>query len=100
MTTERAISSGSPRFVDPAELKPGQLKADIERARSELAATLDAIEYKVNVPRKLRAAQRTLEHKLQVVRRENPSALVAGAAGAAAAVGLVVWGVVRGLIED
>lgn len=100
MTTDRAVSTTTPRFVDPAELKPGQLKADIERARSELAATLDAIEYKVNVPRKVRTAQRTLERKIQVVRRQNPSALIAGAIGAAAAVGLVAWGIARQLIED
>jgi len=100
MTTDRAVSTTTPRFVDPAELKPDQLKADIERARSELAATLDAIEYKVNVPRKLRTAQRTLERKVQVVRKQNPSALIAGAVGAAAAVGLVAWGIARQFIED
>ncbi|PPI26426.1 DUF3618 domain-containing protein [Rathayibacter sp. AY1B5] len=100
MTTERSVSSATPRFVDPAQLEPGQLRADIERARSELAATLDAIEYKVNVPRKVRTAQRTIERKLQVVRRRNPSALIAGAVGAAAAVGLVVWGVAKQIIED
>jgi phosphoribosylcarboxyaminoimidazole (NCAIR) mutase len=100
MTTDRAVSTTTPRFVDPAELKPGQLKADIERARSELAATLDAIEYKVNVPRKVKTAQRTLERKIQVVRRQNPSALIAGAVGAAAAVGLVAWGIAHQFIED
>ncbi|AND15561.1 DUF3618 domain-containing protein [Rathayibacter tritici] len=100
MTTERSVSSSTPRFVDPAELTPGQLKADIERARSELAATLDAIEYKVNVPRKLRMAQRNLGRKLRVVRRENPSALIAGAVGAAAAVGLVAWGIAKQIIEE
>ncbi|SMH29237.1 Protein of unknown function [Rathayibacter oskolensis] len=100
MTTDRAVSTTTPRFVDPAELKPDQLKADIVRARTELAATLDAIEYKVNVPRKLRHAQRTLERKIQVVRRQNPTALIAGAAGAAAAVGLVAWGIVRAVTED
>ncbi|KZX21904.1 DUF3618 domain-containing protein [Rathayibacter tanaceti] len=100
MTTERAVSSSTPRFVDPAELQPGQLKADIERARSELAATLDAIEDRINVPRKVRAAQRALQRKLQVVRRRNPSALIAGAVGAAAAVGLVAWGIAKQITED
>ncbi|NQX05653.1 DUF3618 domain-containing protein [Rathayibacter sp. VKM Ac-2856] len=100
MTTDRAVSSTTPRFVDPAELQPSQLKADIERARSELAATLDAIEYKVNVPRKVRNVQRTLERKVSVVRKHHPEALIAGAAGAAAAVGLVVWGIVRAVVED
>jgi len=98
MTTD--VSTTTPRFVDPAELAPGQLKADIERARLELAATLDAIEYKINVPRKVRNAQQTLERKFRVVGRQNPSALVAGAAGVAAAVGLIVWGVVKQVTED
>jgi translation initiation factor 2 gamma subunit (eIF-2gamma) len=100
MTTDRAVSTTTPRFVDPAVLKPDQLRADIERARSELAATLDAIEYKLNLPRKVRTAQRTLRRKVQVVRRQNPSALISGAVGAAAAVGLVAWGVVRRLNDD
>ncbi|MBO0982988.1 DUF3618 domain-containing protein [Rathayibacter sp. SD072] len=98
MTTD--VSTTTPRFVDPAELKPDQLKADIERARTELAATLDAIEYKINVPRKVKDAQRTLERKFRVVSRQNPSALIAGAAGVAAAVGLLVWGVVKQVTED
>lgn len=98
--TGGAVSSTTPRFVDPAVLKPEQLRADIVRARTELAATLDAIEYKVNVPRKVRTVQRTLTRKIRVVRRQNPSALIAGAVGAAAAVGLAAWGVARPLIEN
>ncbi|AJM78290.1 hypothetical protein VT73_03005 [Rathayibacter toxicus] len=70
------------------------------RARAELAATLDAIEEKINVPRKLRNVQRTFQHKLRVVRRENPSVLVVGAVGIAAAVSLTVWGIARALLED
>lgn len=98
MTTD--VSTTTPRFVDPAQLKPDQLKADIERARQELAATLDAIEFKINVPRKVKNAQRTLQRKFRVVGRQNPSALIAGAAGVAAAIGLIAWGVVKQITED
>jgi hypothetical protein len=61
---------------------------EVRRARTELAATLGAIEYKLNVPK------RTAE-KVQRLRTENPLVLVGIAAGAAAAVAGVVWLIVR-----
>lgn len=61
---------------------------EVRRARTELAATLGAIEYKLNVPK------RTAE-KVQRLRAENPLVLVGIAVGAAAAVAGVVWLIVR-----
>ncbi|MDN4598146.1 DUF3618 domain-containing protein [Leifsonia virtsii] len=63
-------------------------RSDVDRARAELAATIDAIEYKLNVPK------RTAE-RLQRLRKENPAALVGLSVGVAVAVGGIVWGVVR-----
>jgi hypothetical protein len=63
-------------------------RSDVVRARAELAATMDAIEYKLNVPK------RTAE-RVQRLRRENPAALAGIAAGAAVAVAGLVWAVVR-----
>jgi hypothetical protein len=63
-------------------------RSDVDRARAELAATMDAIEYKLNVPK------RTAE-RVQRLRAENPVALAGIAAGAVAAVAGAVWGVVR-----
>lgn len=63
-------------------------RSDVDRARDELAATMDAIEYKLNVPK--RASER-----IQRLRAENPLALAGIAAGAAAAVAGAVWGIVR-----
>ena len=63
-------------------------RSDVDRARAELAATIDAIEYKLNVPK--RSAER-----IQRLRKENPAALAGIAAGAAVAVAGIVWGVVR-----
>lgn len=63
-------------------------RSDVDRARAELAATMDAIEYKINVPK------RTAE-RVQRLRAENPVALAGIAAGAVAAVAGAVWGVVR-----
>ncbi|MGN6428816.1 MAG: DUF3618 domain-containing protein [Leifsonia sp.] len=62
-------------------------RSDVERARAELAATLDAIEYKLNVPK------RTAE-RIQALRRDNPVALAGIAVGVALAVGGAVWGIV------
>ena len=63
-------------------------RSDVDRARAELAATVEAIEYKLNVPK--RAAE-TIDR----LRRDNPLALAGIAAGAVAATALAVWGVVR-----
>ncbi|AGW40391.1 hypothetical protein O159_01250 [Leifsonia xyli subsp. cynodontis DSM 46306] len=62
-------------------------RSDVERARAELAAALDAIEYKLNVPK--RAAE-----CVRMLRRENPLALAGIVAGAAIAVAAAVWGLV------
>ncbi|GAB3615731.1 hypothetical protein GCM10027416_02880 [Okibacterium endophyticum] len=59
-----------------------------ERAREELVATLNAIEDRLNVPKRAKA-------KINELKETNPGALIAGAAGVAAGVGLVVWGIVR-----
>ncbi len=62
-------------------------RSDVERARADLAATVDAITYKLNVPK------RTAE-RVQRLRDDNPLALVGLAVGVAVAVGGVVWGIV------
>ncbi|MBN9630193.1 DUF3618 domain-containing protein [Leifsonia sp. TF02-11] len=62
-------------------------RSDVERARAELAATVDAITYKLNVPK------RTAE-RVQRLRDDNPLALVGLAVGVAVAVGGAVWGIV------
>jgi len=62
-------------------------RSDVARARAELAATVDAIEYKLNVPK--RASER-----LQRLRKDNPAALAGIAAATAVAVAGIVWGVV------
>ncbi|WP_431219688.1 DUF3618 domain-containing protein [Leifsonia xyli] len=62
-------------------------RSDVDRARAELAATVEAIEYKLNVPR--RASER-----IDRLRKENPTALVAIVAGAAVALAGAVWGIV------
>lgn len=61
------------------------------RLRAELSETLDGLQDKLNFS--MRIDDKVVE--LQKLRREKPLVFAAGAAGASAIVGLVVWGVVR-----
>ena len=71
------------------------LKADIVKNREAVAANLDALEYKLNVPKQARLAAAEVTNRLRVLRDENPVALAAGAVAAAAAVGGAVFLAVR-----
>jgi hypothetical protein len=72
-----------------------QLAADIVKNREAIAANLDAIEYKLNVPKQARLLAADVSNKIRVLRDENPVALAAGAVGVAVAVGGAVFLVVR-----
>lgn len=61
------------------------------RLRAELSETLDGLQDKLNLSKRI--DDKVVE--LQKLRREKPLVFAAGAAGASAIVGLVVWGVVR-----
>lgn len=60
--------------------------SEADRLRKDLAATLDAIEYKLNLPK--RAAE-----KVRSVRREKPGVFSALAVGTLGVVAAAVWGV-------
>ncbi|TAM70597.1 MAG: DUF3618 domain-containing protein [Microbacteriaceae bacterium] len=63
---------------------------EVERARAELVAALNAIEDKVNVPRRAKRA-------IRVLREDHPLASAALAVVAIAAVGATTWLVVSRL---
>ena len=63
-------------------------RSDVDRLRAELAQTIDAIEYKLNVPKRVTERVRRLN-------RDNPFALVGIVVGVAAAIGGVVWAALR-----
>jgi hypothetical protein len=63
-------------------------RSDVERARADLATTIDAIEYKLDVPARV-------SERVQRLRAENPVALFGVAAGIAAAIGGIVWFIVH-----
>ncbi|GAB3794672.1 hypothetical protein GCM10028798_01830 [Humibacter antri] len=86
MTTEPVESGNvSPGARKDAEAGTGSgPAADVAAARAELAATLDALQDKLNVPRRIRTAA-----------EENPLGLAAVAAGVVAAIAGTVWLAVR-----
>jgi hypothetical protein len=82
-----AATSAASRGVrrdERAARSSGDPAADVAAARAELAATLDAIQDKLNVPKRIRAAA-----------HENPLGLAAVGVGAAAALAGAVWLLVR-----
>ena len=64
--------------------------AEAARARAELAAALDAIEERLNVPRRVKRRVREL-------RATQPAVFVGAAASAAALAGGAVWLIIRGV---
>lgn len=68
-----------------------ELRARAASARLNLANTLDAIEYKFNIPRQLRIKRRRLGRALHELGEENGLALIGVALSAATVVGTVVW---------
>ena len=69
--------------------------SDVEKARADLAATLEAIEDKLNLPKQARLAVDRARRRIQDLRTENPMALAAVAACAAVLIGGAVWLIVR-----
>ena len=68
-------------------------KAQAQKARDQLASTLDAIEDKFNVPKRVT----DLGEKAATAYRQNPVPwIIGGAAVAVIAVGLVAWAIFSG----
>ena len=80
---------------DAPQRSSSELAADIVKNREALASTLDAIEYKLNVPKQAKLAAADISNKIRVLRDENPVALAAGIGGIAVAVGGAVFLAVR-----
>ena len=80
MTTEPNSYTGK---ASPPEPKRTDPVADVATARAELAATLDAIQDKLNVPKRIRIAA-----------EENPIGLMVAGLAVAAVVAGAVWLVV------
>jgi hypothetical protein len=85
MSTDR---TGTPEVKSKSQ---GELRAEARLARAELAGTLDAIEYKLNIPRQCREAGQRISARLHKLGDESPLALAGVALGAATAAGAAVW---------
>jgi hypothetical protein len=72
-----------------------EIKNAVVKNRDNLAQTLDAIEFKLNVPKRAKYETAQLKARFQALREENPAALVAGAAGVVALVGTGIFFGVR-----
>jgi hypothetical protein len=79
----------------PKTAVPLGIADPVEQARVELKAALAAIEVKANVPRRLSEAVDVRVAEVREYARRNPAAAAAVVAGAAVAVGLTVWGLIR-----
>ena len=89
MSTEpggRPVGTSRPKPRDQAELR-----ADVALARAQLASTLGAIEYKLNLPKQVRISGRRVRIGLRHLGRKNPVALVGIAVAAAAVAVGAVW---------
>ncbi|SJM55111.1 DUF3618 domain-containing protein [Gulosibacter sp. 10] len=72
----------------------GELKADIEHTRRELAETLDALEYKLDVPARVGEWVGDRKAQLRKAFDESPVVVAGVAAGAVAVIGGIIAGVV------
>jgi hypothetical protein len=88
------MSSNTPVPV-PRTAVPLGITDPVEQARTELKAALAAIEDKVNVPKRV---ARVTDEKLAQARsftRKNPALAATAVIAGAAAVGTIVWALVR-----
>jgi hypothetical protein len=70
-----------------------------ERARAELVSTLNAIEDKLNVRRKVSRAIARGKVAVAKLQRDNPSAVYAGVAAVATVAGTAAWAITRAIVR-
>jgi len=81
--------------VEPSKPQSqGELRSEIERTRAELAATLDAIEDRLNVVARAKEGFGRARHRFMRFTREDPILLGIIGAAAVALVGGVTWAAV------
>lgn len=74
---------------------PLGIEDPVEKARAELKAALAAIEEKANVPRRVARVTDEKVAEARAFTRRNPAAATAAVVAGAAAVGTIVWALVR-----
>lgn len=69
-------------MTDDKERQLSEIRSDIEATRQRLAETLDAIEDRLDVPKRVRAAIQDAMDRLDTIRQERPEVVYAAIAGA------------------
>lgn len=77
-----------------------QARAASQQARAEFAGTLNALEDKLNVPKQVGIRVKRAKVEFRLFADEQAGAAVAAVIGVAAAVGTVVWLIVRANLRD
>ena len=87
-------------FYSDASLVAGlsntELKSHIVDKRAELAANIDALEYKMDLERQIEHAKQRCATRLRRFKQEQPLALAAIGVGAVVVAGLIVTAVIKG----
>jgi hypothetical protein len=79
-------TNGASAADTPPQRSKAELAADIATTRDELRATLDAIEFRLNVPKQARHAAHRLKSGVNRFREANPVGFAVGVAAIAVAV--------------
>lgn len=88
------VSAPTPVPV-PHTAIPLGISDPVEKARAELKAALAAIEQKANVPRRVSRVIDDSLDKARTFSRKSPALAAAAVVAGAAAVGAIIWGLVR-----
>jgi hypothetical protein len=97
--TDTALPSGRNAKERARNLTRVQARLASERARADFAATLNALEDKLNVPKQLRIKSARAKVRLRRFADEQPVAAVVVAVGVVAVVGVTAWLVVRSTLD-
>lgn len=83
-------------MTDDKERQLSEIRSDIEATRQRLAETLDAIEDRLDVPKRVRAAVQDAIDRLDAIRQERPEVVYGVLAGALGLLAGVTALIVRG----
>ncbi|GAA4747485.1 hypothetical protein GCM10025783_19500 [Amnibacterium soli] len=83
-------------MTDDKERALSEIRSDIEATRQKLAETLDAIEDRLDVPKRLRALLEDALERLDALRQERPEVVY----GALAGIGGLLAGVTALIIRS
>lgn len=82
-------------MTDDKERALSEIRSDIEATRQRLAETLDAIEDRLDVPKRIRTALQDAMDRLDALRQERPEVVYGVLAGIAALLASVTALIIR-----